>query len=193
MLLEINYIVICNNWSSLPRWSFRHSWLRIFRFYLIRRSTSGWTLSILCKGTTVFSSWSGTITLSFGTIVKGITICSTLNMKSLCSWFPLFWISSKKNLAIRLYVLSGGTIKLKAFIPLRIPTNKQLTVLESNFFSYGIYGRTSAGQPQTCRCLILRDFSVHNSYRVLVTVLLGTLLRRWQPFLRLQYIMTLVE
>jgi len=33
------------------------------------------------------------------------------------------------------------------------PANKQLTVLESSFFSYGIYGRASVGQPQKYRCL----------------------------------------
>jgi len=39
--------------------------------------------------------------------------------------------------------LSGGIIKPKVFKPLRIPNVEKLTVLESSFFSYGLYGRAS--------------------------------------------------
>ena len=54
----------------------------------------------------------------------------------------------KKFSIICFYVFSGGTIKPKASYLLEYPTNKQLTLLESSFFSYGIYSRASIGQPK---------------------------------------------
>ena len=50
-----------------------------------------------------------------------------------------------------------------------------LTVLGSNFFSYGLYTLTSAGQPYSRTCLKLGFQPFHNSKRVLGTTLVGTL------------------
>lgn len=51
---------------------------------------------------------------------------------------------------------------------------KPQTVLESSFFSCGLYGFTSSGHPQTHKCLKLGFLPVHSSKGVLGTALLGT-------------------
>ena len=53
----------------------------------------------------------------------------------------------------------------------------QVTVLGSNFAISGLNTFALAGLPQTLKCRREGTFPVHNSYGVLGTDLLGTLLR----------------
>ena len=56
---------------------------------------------------------------------------------------------------------------------------KPLVVLESNFFSCGLYIFTSDGQPQTCKCFKLGFLPVHSSKGVFGTALLGTMFNKY--------------